>query len=157
DQSGAHAGILSRVEACDHIESQQAARTGRRRGRVKAQSKLVVLIAAASCGGFRCSSGSVVASTPATETVVYTNRFSDPVGTSYPEWSLAGYSWTGNQAGTIAAGAATEKITNIDSANGSQRFLGELGGPTILTAPPYDREHFVRVDESITLSLVRLP
>src|SRR5262249_52743073 len=87
----------------------------------------------------------------------YNNDFNGPVGTTYPEWSVASYSWTGNQAGTVVAGSATEPIATIDSPNGSQRFLGELGGPIILTAPPYDREHFVRVDESIRLSLDRLP
>jgi len=91
------------------------------------------------------------------DVAVYANDFNGPAGTTYPEWSVARYSWTGNQVGTIAAGAATETITNIDSANGTQRFLGELGGPTILRAPPYDRDHFVRVDESIALSLIRLP
>lgn len=43
----------------------------------------------------------------------------------------------GNQAGTIAPGSGTEVITNIDSYNSAQRFLGELGGPVILKAPPY--------------------
>jgi len=90
------------------------------------------------------------------ETVVYVNDFNGPVGSTYPEWSAASYSWTANQAGTIAAGSGTETITNVDSYNSSQRFLGELGGPVILKAPPYDRQHFVRVDEAIALSLVGL-
>jgi hypothetical protein len=87
------------------------------------------------------------------ETVVYANDFNGPVGTTYPEWSVATYSWTGNRAGTIASGSGTETIANIDSRNSSQRFLGELGGPVVLKAPPYDSQHFVRVDESIGLSL----
>jgi hypothetical protein len=91
------------------------------------------------------------------ETVVYTNDFNGPVGTIYPEWSTATYSWTGNQAGTIAPGSGTEIITNIDSYNSAQRFLGELGGPVILKEPPYDAQHFVRVDESVNLSLSSLP
>jgi hypothetical protein len=91
------------------------------------------------------------------ETVVYANDFNGPTGTTYPEWSVASYSWTANQAGTIAAGSSTEAITNIDSYNSSQRFLGELGGPVILQAPPYDSRHFVRVDESINLALTGLP
>ena len=91
------------------------------------------------------------------EVVVYANDFNAPAGTIYPEWSAGRCSWTGNRAGTVAAGAVGETIANIDSANGSQRFLGELGGPIVLKGPPYDRDHFVRVDESIELSLDSLP
>jgi hypothetical protein len=122
--------------------------------------KPAVLVAALACAGVRCGSSAPVTTPsppPPAEVVVYTNDFNAPAGTTYPEWSAASYSWTGNQAGTVAAGASTETITNIDSANGSQRFLGELGGPIVLKAPPYDRDHFVRVDESIALSLVNLP
>ena len=115
------------------------------------------MIVAMSCCLTQCSSAPIASSAPAADVVVYSNTFNDPAGTTYPEWSVASYSWMGNTAGTVAAGAAVETIANIDSANASQRFLGELGGPIILSGPPYDREHFVRVDESITLSLVRLP
>ncbi len=120
--------------------------------------KSALIAVAMSCGG-DAHSGTTPIATPfsaADETVVYTNDFNGPVGTTYPEWSVASYSWTGNQAGTIAPGSATELITNIDSYNSSQRFLGELGGPVILKAPPYDSQHFVRVDESINLSLTGL-
>lgn len=93
----------------------------------------------------------------ASDTVVYWNDFNGPPGTRYPEWAAAHYSWTANAARTIAAGAGSETIVNLDSPNGAQRFLGELGGPVIVKAPPYDRAHFVRVDESIDLSLDKLP
>src|SRR5215471_4009720 len=125
---------------------------------MRIKSGLALLIAVIARGGVRCGSSPTAASPPTTgDIVVYRNDFNGPVGAIYPEWSIASYSWTGNHAGTIAPGASTERITNIDSANGSQRFLGELGGPVILKAPPYDREHFVRVDESIKLSLDGLP
>ncbi|HEX6463735.1 MAG TPA: hypothetical protein VFZ98_04755, partial [Vicinamibacterales bacterium] len=91
------------------------------------------------------------------DTVVYFNDFDKPVGTTYPEWSAARYSWSANAAGTIAAGSGTETIRTVVSPNVAQRFLGELGGPVILKAPPYDRDHFVHVDESIDLSLTKLP
>ena len=100
---------------------------------------------------------SQLAAPPSIETVVYMNDFNGPAGTTYPEWSAAMYSWTGNNAGTIAPGSGTEIITNIDSYNSTQRFFGELGGPVILTGPPYDAQHFVRVDESVSLSLNSLP
>jgi hypothetical protein len=96
-------------------------------------------------------------SSPSNETLIYTNDFNGPRESIYPEWSIATYSWTGNQAGTVTPGAATERITNVDSYNSSQRFLGELGGPVILMNPPYDAQHFVRVDESVNLSLTNLP
>jgi hypothetical protein len=118
------------------------------------------LVVALACAGVRFGGWAPVA-TPSPpsppDVIVYTNDFNGPAGTTYPEWSPARYSWTGNRAGTIAPGAGAETITNIDSANGTQRFLGELGGAPILKGPPYDRDHFVRVDESIALSLVKLP
>jgi len=118
-----------------------------------------MVFAALACASIRCGGSPVAApASPQTvDVVVYSNDFNGPAGTTYPEWSAASYSWTGNQAGTITAGAATETVTNIDSANGTQRFLGELGGPVILKAPPYDRDHFIRLDESIALSLGKLP
>jgi hypothetical protein len=96
-------------------------------------------------------------STTPIQSVVYTNDFNGPAGSTYPEWSVATYSWTGNEAGTLAPGSGTETITNVDSYNSAERFLGELGGPAILKGPPYDARHFVRVDESIQLSLNTLP
>jgi len=126
---------------------------------VSIRSSGALLLALLACAGVRCAGSPTVAPflPPPTDVVIYANDFNGPAGTTYPEWSAATYSWTSNQAGTIAAGAATETVTNIDSANRNERFLGELGGPIILKTPPYDRDHFVRVDESIVLSLVKLP
>jgi hypothetical protein len=112
---------------------------------------------AVSCGRTSAPSPPSAPSPTPAERVVYANDFNGPLGTTYPEWSVARYSWTGNAAGTIAAGSGTEAIRTIESANGTQRFLGELGGPIILQAAPYDARHFVRVDESIDLSLTGLP
>ena len=116
--------------------------------------KSALIAVAVGCGASYSATPAMPAPPPSPgETVVYANDFNGPVGTTYPEWSVATYSWTANQAGTIAAGSGTETISNVDSYNSSQRFLGELGGPVILKAPPYDSRHFVRVDESIGLSL----
>src|SRR5689334_6789270 len=87
---------------------------------------------------------------------VYFNDFNGPLGTSYPEWTSTGYTNTGNTAGTVKAGSGPQPVTNVDSANKKQRFLGEFGGPTIVAAPPYDPQHFVRVDETVTLTLTDL-
>jgi hypothetical protein len=56
-----------------------------------------------------------------------------------------------HRGGLGTAGGAT-----VASPNGKQRFLGEFGGPAIVSAPPYDPQHFVRVDETITLTLRNL-
>jgi hypothetical protein len=44
-------------------------------------------------------------------------------------------------------------VATVESPNGRQRFLGEFGGPVILAARPYDPQHFVRVDQTVTLKL----
>jgi hypothetical protein len=89
-------------------------------------------------------------------TDVYFNDFNGPCGTTYPEWSSSGYTNAANTAGTISIGRGPLAVTNVDSPNGKQRFLGEFGGPVILTTPPYDPQHFVRVNETITLTLKNL-
>src|SRR6516165_7812108 len=87
---------------------------------------------------------------------VYFNDFNGPRGTTYPEWTSSGYTNTANFAGTVPSGSGPQVVTNIDSANGKQRFLGEFGGPAIVTAPPYDPQHFVRAKETVTLTLTNL-
>lgn len=90
------------------------------------------------------------------ETVVYFNDFNGPPGSIYPEWASNGYTNSANVAGTVLRGTGPQPVTNVDSPNGKQRFLGEFGGPKILLAPPYDPQHFVRVDESVALTLKEL-
>jgi len=70
---------------------------------------------------------------------VYFNDFNSAPGTAYREWTSSGYSNSANRA------AASPK--------GRQRFLGKFGGPVIVGAPPYDPQHFVTVEETITLTL----
>jgi uncharacterized protein (TIGR03437 family) len=84
---------------------------------------------------------------------VYFNDFNSAPGTMYPEWTSSGYSNSANRAGTVAAGSGPQTVATVTSPNGRERFLGEFGGPVIVTAPPYDPQHFVRVDETITLTL----
>src|SRR5215470_5014918 len=90
---------------------------------------------------------------PGCAATVYHNDFEGPLSSSYGEWSGGAYTYTANKAGTISAGSGIQAITNVSSANGRQRFLGEFGGPAIVQAPPYDPQHFVRVDQSIRLTL----
>src|SRR5262249_23724 len=87
---------------------------------------------------------------------VYFNDFNGPRGSTYPEWTSSGYTNTANVVGTIASGSGPQAIANVDSPNGKQRFLGEFGGPVIVAAPPYDPQHFVRVNETINLTLKNL-
>src|SRR5215472_10760524 len=84
---------------------------------------------------------------------VYFNDFNAAPGTTYPEWTSSGYSNPANRAGTVAAGSGPQTVTTVASPNGRQRFLGEFGGPVIVAAPPYDAQHFVTVDETVTLTL----
>jgi hypothetical protein len=87
---------------------------------------------------------------------VYFNDFSGATGTTYPEWTSSGYRYSANQVGTIAGGSGPQAVATVASPNGKQRFLGEFGGPAIVTAPPYDPQDFVRVDETVTLTLLNL-
>ena len=86
---------------------------------------------------------------------VYFNDFNGPVGATYPEWTC-GYTNSANTANTIAGGSGSCGVTNVDSPNMKQRFLGEFGGPLILKVPPYNPQHFVRVDETLGLTLNHL-
>jgi hypothetical protein len=88
---------------------------------------------------------------------VYFNDFNGQPGTTYPEWTSAGYRSSANQAGTVPAGSGPRTVATTAAANGNERFLGEFGGPVIVSAPPYDPRHFVRVDETVTLTLRKLP
>jgi uncharacterized protein (TIGR03437 family) len=84
---------------------------------------------------------------------VYFNDFNAAPGTTYPEWTSSGYSSSANRAGTVAASSGQQTVATVASPNGRQRFLGEFGGPVIVGAPPYDPQHFVTVEASITLTL----
>jgi uncharacterized protein (TIGR03437 family) len=91
--------------------------------------------------------------TPLAWADVYFNDFNVPPGTTYPEWTSSGYTNSANHIGTVAAGSGPQTVATVASPNGRQSFLGEFGGPAIVTVPPYDPQHFVRVDETVTLTL----
>jgi hypothetical protein len=97
-----------------------------------------------------------VCSAPVFGDEVYFNDFNGAPGTTYPEWTSSGYTNTANRAGTIAAGSGPQAVASVESPNGKQRFLGEFGGPAILTGRPFDPQHFVRVDQTVTLTLRNL-
>src|SRR5215831_1378424 len=84
---------------------------------------------------------------------VYFNDFNAAPGTTYSEWTSSGYSNSANRAGTVAEGSGPQPVATVTSPNGRQQFLGEFGGPVLVAAPPYDPQHFVTVDETVTLTL----
>jgi hypothetical protein len=85
---------------------------------------------------------------------VYLNDFNAAPGTNVSRVDFdRGYTNSANRAGTIPAGSGPLTVATVTSPNGRQQFLGEFGGPMIVAAPPYDPQHFVRVDETVTLTL----
>jgi hypothetical protein len=101
----------------------------------------------------RCGLMWILLCAPAFGADVYFNDFNAAPGTTYPEWTSSGYSNSANRAGTVPAGMGPQTVAIVASPNGRQRFLGEFGGPVIVAAPPYDPQHFVTVDETVTLTL----
>src|SRR5690606_3373235 len=87
---------------------------------------------------------------------VYFNSFDAPLGTEFPEWTSSKIRYQSAAdppgAGEVAAGA----ITNCESPNGAQRFLGEFGGPKFGTPadPGFNR---TIVDQTVRLKLRGLP
>src|ERR1700730_13260835 len=95
----------------------------------------------------------IILSVPAFCADVYFNDFNAAPGTTFPEWTSNGYSNSANRVGTVAASSGPQTVATVTSPNGKQRFLGEFGGPVIVAAPPYDAQHFVTLDETVTLTL----
>ena len=91
---------------------------------------------------------------PAAE--IYRNAFRDPPGTAYREWSGDDCVWTANREGSLVAGSAKCPAAVGISPAGTH-FLGEFGGPKVLSYPPYDADHFTTVRQTVRLKLERLP
>ncbi len=81
------------------------------------------------------------------ETVVYAEGFEAPVGSSFPEWTAMGHDYTSDE----MHGSGVQPVTNVAAPNG-ERFLGEFGGPQIVSGRP-----FVRVTDGVKLTLDHLP
>src|SRR5262245_5346732 len=88
--------------------------------------------------------------------VVYSNDFNGPLGSVYPEWtsSIIKYESAGTPPGSGAP--PPQVITNIDSPNRAQRFLGEFGGPPIGRPGNVGYNH-ARVEQTVSLRLQDLP
>jgi len=88
--------------------------------------------------------------------LIYSNQFKEPSGTTYPEWSSSVIGFTNSirppGSGTLQAPI----VATTNSPNNAQKFLGLFGGPSIGRPgdPGWNR---TRVEQTITLSLTNLP
>ncbi len=87
---------------------------------------------------------------------VYSNAFDAPLGTRYAEWTSSSIRFRSADDPPGSGNVEPQAITNCESPNGAQRFLGEFGGPKIGTAsdPGYNR---TLVEQTIRLTLHELP
>jgi hypothetical protein len=87
---------------------------------------------------------------------VYFNDFNGPSGSQYPEWTAKPMTFESAANPPGKGVLPPPSVTNGDSTNRSQRFLGEFGGPRIGVPgdPGYNR---TRVEETISLTLSNLP
>jgi hypothetical protein len=99
---------------------------------------------------------SVISTAWAQSNVVYFNNFDGPPGSSYPEWSSSAIRYESKATPPGSGTLPPPAVTNAQSPNGVQRFLGEFGGPAIGSPadPGYNR---TRVEQTITLTLTNLP
>ncbi|MEX2092953.1 MAG: hypothetical protein WD971_09770 [Pirellulales bacterium] len=98
----------------------------------------------------------VVAVSDSVAVEVYSNDFNAPLGTKFPEWTSSNIRYRSAADPPGAGEAAPQVVTNCESPNGTQRFLGEFGGPKFGTSvdPDYNR---TLVEQTICLKLRDLP
>jgi hypothetical protein len=87
---------------------------------------------------------------------VYSNRFDAPLGSEFPEWTSSPIRFRSAADPPGTGELPPPDVTNVESPNHAQRFLGEFGGPKIGTAadPGYNR---TLVEQTIRLALRDLP
>ena len=87
---------------------------------------------------------------------VYVNDFNGPLGSKYPEWtsSAISYASTANPPGKGTL--PPPMVTNVESPNHAQRFIGEFGGPQI-GVPSDSGYNHTRVEQTVSLALHDLP
>jgi len=87
---------------------------------------------------------------------LYFNDFNGPLCSKYPEWTSSAitYASTANPPGKGTL--PPQVVTNVESPNHAQRFLGEFGGPQIGVPgdPGYNQ---TRVEQTVSLTLRDLP
>ena len=87
---------------------------------------------------------------------VYSNGFNGPLGSQYPEWTSSVIKYASNDSPPGSGTLEAQIITNVDSQNGAQRFLGEFGGPKIGKNGDPGYNHTL-VEQTVSLSLRDLP
>jgi hypothetical protein len=87
---------------------------------------------------------------------IYFNDFNGPAGSMYPEWASSPITYVNHTNPPGSGVLSPPPVTNTDSTNGAQLFLGEFGGPRLGRPgdPGYNR---TRVDQTISLALTNLP
>jgi hypothetical protein len=83
-------------------------------------------------------------------TLVYTNDFERPLGSSFPEWSSSRITFSNRFGLPVSGSHDPQAITNVQSPNGKRRFLGEFGGPRL------DPTARTRVKQTVRLVLKEL-
>jgi hypothetical protein len=107
------------------------------------------------CSIFGCLLLALVTASSAGAADVYFNDFDAALGTKYPEWTSSTIRYRSAADPPGSGELAAPAITNCESPNGAQRFLGEFGGPKIGTAADagYNR---TLVEQTIRLTLREL-
>jgi hypothetical protein len=88
--------------------------------------------------------------------LVYSNDFNGPIGSTFSEWSSTPIIYSNNISPPGSGNLPAPALTNTDSPNHAQRFLGLLGGPAI-GSPTNPGWNHTRVNQTVTLSLTNLP
>jgi hypothetical protein len=88
--------------------------------------------------------------------VLYSNNFNGPLGSPYPEWTSSPIHFTSAGTPPGTGDLAAPVVSNVESPNHAQRFLGEFGGPSI-GAPGDAGYNHTRVEQTVSLTLKDLP
>ena len=87
---------------------------------------------------------------------IYSNDFNGPPGSVYAGWTSSPITYASATNPPGRGVLPPPIVTNAEVTNGTQRFLGEFGGPRIGRPgdPGYNR---TRVDQTVSLTLTNLP
>jgi hypothetical protein len=86
---------------------------------------------------------------------LYTNDFNGPAGSTYREWSSSPIRYFNTVTPKDGSSLDAPAVTNSDSPNREQRYLGPFGGPRLAeNTPDFNR---TRVQQTISLKLEKLP
>src|SRR5258708_7349911 len=87
--------------------------------------------------------------------VIYSNDFNGQVKSSYQEWSSSPITYFNSSTPKLGSSLDPPPVTNVDSPNGKQRFLGPFVGPKL--AENTKNFNRTRVEQTVRLKLAKLP